>query len=323
MKTTKWTIFSVCGDKTENGDNNLENNSYNGMIVKSTGGLYTVETEGGDRYDCRAKGSFKHSKITLLCGDKVTFEYQDGKEGFITKVEDRKNSLIRPATSNVDLLFVVIAAKDPQPDLFILDKLCAVAKNNGIDVFLIVNKCDLCGYDEINEIYTKAGFTVVPMCAKEPEKYADSIEKIRNAAKGKISFFTGASGVGKSSVLNVVYPNLSLETGEISKKISRGKHTTRLTVLFNMGENTYVGDTPGFSMLDVVGFQMIDSENLLSCFPDIEKYAQGCKYTKCSHTVEDGCGVVEALMNGQISQSRHDSFKELYVLLKDIKPWTK
>ncbi len=301
----------------------MDNISYKGRIVKSTGGLYTVETADGKRYDCRAKGSFKHSKITLLCGDMVTFEYAEDKEGFITQIEKRKNSLIRPATSNVDLLFVVVAAKDPEPDLFILDKLCAVAKNNGIDVFLIVNKCDLCGFDEIKEIYAKAGFTVVPMCAKEPEKYADSIEKIRQAAKGKISFFTGASGVGKSSVLNVVYPDLCLETGEISKKISRGKHTTRLTILFNMGDNTYVGDTPGFSMLDVVGFQMIDSENLLCCFPDIEKYALNCRYTKCSHTVEDGCGVVEALEKGDISRSRHDSFKELYAALKDIKPWTK
>ncbi len=299
----------------------MENTSFEGIIIKSTGGLYTVEKQDGTTEECRAKGAFRHSKITPLAGDRVTFEHSKGTEGFITKIHDRKNSLIRPAVANVDLLCVVIAAKNPDPDLFILDKLCAVAGNNGIDVLLIVNKDDIGDSDVISEIYTKAGFKVVPMCATQPEGYEKSIDVIRNEAKNKISFFTGASGVGKSSVLNAVYPELQLETGEISKKIQRGKHTTRVTTLFKMDENTYVGDTPGFSMLDVVGFNMLDSESLLSAFPDIEEYALDCKYKKCTHVCEDGCNVMAALGDGKISPSRHESYKTLFNELKEVKPW--
>ena len=295
--------------------------SYEGIIVKSTGGLYTVEKNDGTTEECRAKGAFRHARITPLAGDRVTFETAAGKEGFITKIHERKNSLIRPAVANVDLLCVVIAAKNPDPDLFILDKLCAVAKNNGIEVLLIVNKDDIGDSEMISEIYTKSGFKVVPMCATNPDEYKESVETIRNEAKNKISFFTGASGVGKSSVLNAVYPELSLETGEISRKIARGKHTTRVTTLFKMDDNTYVGDTPGFSMLDVVGFSMLDSESLLSCFPDIEEYALDCKYKKCSHVCEDGCNVMRALEDGKISPSRHESYKALFNELKEVKPW--
>lgn len=299
----------------------MENISYEGIIIKSTGGLYTVEKKDGTTEDCRAKGAFRHSKITPLAGDRVTFETAAGKEGFITKIHGRKNSLIRPAVANVDLLCVVIAAKNPDPDLFILDKLCAVADHNGIEVLLIVNKDDIGDSNEIIEIYTGAGFKVVPMCATSPEGYEKSIDIIRNEAKNKISFFTGASGVGKSSVLNAVYPELQLETGEISKKIQRGKHTTRVTTLFKMGGDTYVGDTPGFSMLDVVGFNMLDAETLLSAFPDIEKFALNCKYKKCTHVCEDGCNVMAALERGEISPSRHESYKTLFNELKEIKPW--
>ena len=297
------------------------NSISEGIIVKSTGGLYTVEKSDGTHEECRAKGAFRHSGITPLAGDKVTFEHADGKEGFITKIAERKNSLIRPAVANVDLLCVVIAAKNPDPDLFILDKLMAVAKNNGIEVLLIINKEDIGDAEEINGIYTKAGFKVVAMCATEPERYEESIRIIRDEAKNRISFFTGASGVGKSSVLNAVYPELCLETGEISKKIQRGKHTTRVTTLFKMDKNTYVGDTPGFSMLDVVGFSMLDSQSLLSCFPDIEKFALDCKYKKCTHVCEDGCNVMKALEDGEISPSRHESYKELFNELKAVKPW--
>lgn len=292
-----------------------------GIIVKSTGGLYTVERADGTTEDCRAKGSFRHSKITPLAGDRVVFECADTKEGLITQILERKNSLIRPAVANVDLLCVVIASKNPDPDLFILDKLLAVSNNNGIEVLLIINKEDIADASCISETYIKAGFKVVNMCALKSDEYKDSINAIRNAAKNKISFFTGASGVGKSSVLNAVYPELCLETGEISKKIQRGKHTTRVSTLFKIDENTYVGDTPGFSMLDVVGFSMLDVDTLLSNFPDIERYAYDCKYKKCTHVCEDGCSVISALNEGKISKSRHESYKTLFNELKSVKPW--
>ena len=299
----------------------MDKTSDTGIIVKSIGGLYTVERQDGTTEDCRAKGSFRHSKITPLAGDRVVFESGDTKEGLITEILERKNSLIRPAVANVDLLCVVLAAKNPDPDLFILDKLLAVANNNGIEVMIILNKEDIADASDISKIYTDAGFKVVKMCALDTLRYADSIKEIRNAAKNKMCFFTGASGVGKSSVLNAVYPELCLETGEISKKILRGKHTTRVSTLFKIDEDTYVGDTPGFSMLDVVGFSMLGVDTLLSNFPDIEKYACDCKYKKCSHVCEDGCNVIAALDAGKISKSRHDSYKSLYNELKAVKPW--
>ena len=299
----------------------MDNISYEGLIVKSTGGLYTVEKHDGMCEECRAKGAFRHSKITPLAGDRVIFEHCDGKEGFITKIQQRKNSLIRPAVANVDLLCVVIAAKNPDPDLFILDKLCAVANNNGIEVLIVVNKNDLSDGDEILDIYRKADFKVVPMCAANVSGYENAVELIRREVNGKICFFTGASGVGKSSLLNVLYPELCLETGEISRKIARGKHTTRVTTLFKVGDNTYVGDTPGFSSFDVVGFSMLDSDSLLRSFPDIEKYALDCKYKKCTHVCEDGCNVIKALEEGKISSSRHESYKALFNELKEVKPW--
>ena len=292
-----------------------------GIIVKSTGGLYTVEKQDGTHEECRAKGAFRHSGITPLAGDRVVFEKQEGKEGFITKIMERKNSLIRPAVANVDLLCVVTAIKDPDPDLFILDKLMAVAKKNDIDVLVIINKIDTADPAPLKRVYNEAGFETVEISAVNKDEYDTAIEKIRHAVNGKICFFTGASGVGKSSVLNAVFSQLSLETGEISKNIRRGKHTTRVTTLFKMGENTYVGDTPGFSMLDVAGFNMLDTQSLLSSFPDIEKYALNCKYKKCTHVCEDGCGVIEALNRGEIVKSRHESYVSLFNELKSIKPW--
>ncbi len=299
----------------------MEVKSCKGMIIKSTGGLYTVEQQDGSICECRAKGAFRHSKITPLAGDKVVFEKNSDNDGFITVIEQRENSLIRPAVANVKLLCVVTAAKNPEPDMFILDKLTAVAQKNGIEVAFIVNKTDLDDGKDIIETYEKSGFTVIPMCAEKKQEFGESIQRIRELVKGKVSFFTGASGVGKSSVLNAAFPELCLETGEISKKIQRGKHTTRVTTLFKVDADTYVGDTPGFSMLDVAGFNMLSSDTLLEGFPDIAKYADGCKYTKCSHTSEDGCCVMEALQNGQVVESRHQSYKALYKELISIKPW--
>ncbi len=294
---------------------------YFGIIIKSTGGLYTVEKEDGSLEECRAKGAFRHARITPLAGDRVVFEKEEGKEGFITEIKDRKNSLIRPAVANVDLLCMVVAVKDPDPDLFILDKLLAVAKKNGIDVLIIVNKVDTANPKELIGAYNEAGFETVEISAVNKQDFEDAVKSIRERVVGKVSFFTGASGVGKSSVLNAVFPELCLETGEISKKIQRGKHTTRVTTLFKMGENTYVGDTPGFSMLDVAGFNMLDVDSLLSSFPDIEKFACDCKYKKCTHVCEDGCNVMQALKDGKIVPSRHLSYVTLFNELKNIKPW--
>lgn len=294
-----------------------------GKIIKSTGGLFTVEVTGGQDkgkiYECRAKGTFKRDKKIPLAGDNVGFLVVDEKSGFITEIGERKNFLIRPATANVDVLIIVVASASPEPDLFILDQLIAIANYNDIEVLLVINKCDIKSGEELAEIYKKAGIDTVCVSALKGE--SEKVQCIKEKIKGKTAFFSGASGVGKTSILNLLYPELSLVTGEISKKISRGKHTTRLTELFKVDDDTYIGDTPGFSMIDVVEFNLLTLSGLLPSFPDIEKYAFGCRYTDCTHICEDGCVVVTALNEGKIQKSRHESYSKLYTELKKVKFW--
>ena len=303
---------------------------YTGRIVKSTGGLYRVEIGGegadktGETVDCRAKGAFRRDKLIPLTGDKVRLRVTRTGEGFITEILTRKNSLIRPAVANVDTLVLVIASAHPDPDLYILDKLTAIAAFNGIDTVLVINKCDLKNADELKKLYHTAGIPAFCLSASEPEASHAVLEQIRTLMHGKTCFFSGASGVGKSSLLNALYPSLlKLETGEISRKIARGKHTTRVTELFKVDESTYIGDTPGFSMVDVAGFNLLTSEGLLDSFPDIAAFAHGCRYTDCTHLCEDGCKVVEAVKDGKIAPTRHESFVRLYKELKAVDPWKK
>lgn len=303
---------------------------YTGRIVKSTGGLYRVEIGGegadktGETVDCRAKGAFRRDKLIPLTGDKVRLRVTRTGEGFITEILTRKNSLIRPAVANVDTLVLVIASAHPDPDLYILDKLTAIAAFNGIDTVLVINKCDLKNADELQKLYHTAGIPAFCLSASEPEAFHAVLEQIRTLMHGKTCFFSGASGVGKSSLLNALYPSLlKLETGEISRKIARGKHTTRVTELFKVDKSTYIGDTPGFSMVDVAGFNLLTSEGLLDSFPDISAFAHGCRYTDCTHLCEDGCKVVEAVKDGKIAPTRHESFVRLYKELKAVDPWKK
>ena len=219
---------------------------------------------------------------------------------------------------------LVIASAHPDPDLYILDKLTAIAAFNGIDTVLVINKCDLKNADELQKLYHTAGIPAFCLSASEPEASHAVLEQIRTLMHGKTCFFSGASGVGKSSLLNALYPSLlKLETGEISRKIARGKHTTRVTELFKVDESTYIGDTPGFSMVDVAGFNLLTSEGLLDSFPDISAFAHGCRYTDCTHLCEDGCKVVEAVKDGKIAPTRHESFVRLYKELKAVDPWKK
>ena len=303
---------------------------YTGRIVKSTGGLYRVEIGGegadktGETVDCRAKGAFRRDKLIPLTGDRVRLRVTHTGEGFITEILTRKNSLSRPAVANVDTLVLVIASAHPDPDLYILDKLTAIAAFNGIDTVLVINKCDLKNADELQKLYHTAGIPAFCLSASEPEASHAVLEQIRTLMHGKTCFFSGASGVGKSSLLNALYPSLlKLETGEISRKIARGKHTTRVTELFKVDESTYIGDTPGFSMVDVAGFNLLTSEGLLDSFPDISAFAHGCRYTDCTHLCEDGCKVVEAVKDGKIAPTRHESFVRLYKELKAVDPWKK
>ena len=309
--------------KKNNGIRIDETNKKSGLVVKSTGGLYSVEDSDGNITKCRAKGSFRHEHISPLAGDRVEFVLQDDGSGFIININERKNSLIRPAAANIDVLVIVSAVSDPEPDLFVLDKLSAVASHNDIDVLFVFNKSDIKSADELCKIYTDAGFCTVAISTKEKDAFEEQLAFLHSKLDGKINFFTGSSGVGKSSLINALFPSLSLETGVLSEKIKRGKHTTRVTNLYKVSDNTYIGDTPGFSSLDIAGFGMFMCDELLGAFPDIEKYATGCKYKKCTHLCEDGCRVVEAVEKGEIPKTRHESFVKLYNELKEIKPWDK
>ncbi len=283
-----------------------------GLIRKSTGGLYTVEDTDGTLVECRAKGAFRHEKLSPLTGDRVAFDRMADGSGFITDILPRRNVLVRPAVANVDLLALVIASAKPEPDLFILDKLTAIAAYHGIEVLLIINKCDLRSADALRVLYTSAGIRTVCLSASRSEDSREALDEILSATADKVCFFSGASGVGKTSLLNALYPALHLATGDISRRIERGKHTTRVTELYKTAPHSYIGDTPGFSMVDVAGFNLLPFDGLLDAFPDIEKYAHGCRYTNCTHLCEEGCRVMQALAEGDVQPSRHESYVRLY-----------
>lgn len=294
-------------------------------ILKSVGGLFCAELictkDENVCINCRAKGTFRRNGIKPLPGDVVEIEMQKDGSGFITSICERKNSLIRPASANIDLMIFVIAAAKPDPDLFLIDKMLAVAVHNGIKVLMIINKNDIDAEyaDSLCGIYRKAGFEAITFSANNADN--DKKEYIRKAVEGKVCFFAGASGVGKSSTINAVFPGFVLETGNLSEKIERGKHTTRKTELFRLCRDTYIADTPGFSMLEIAQYNMIPKKQLVSAFPDIEKHAAGCRYTDCTHLCEDGCAVVAAKDNGDIPESRHESYKLLYEELKNKNEW--
>lgn len=298
-----------------------------GTIIKGLGGLYDVKTEAGEIISCKAKGAFRHEKITPYAGDSVILKQSD-KGIVVEEITDRKNYLIRPPVANLDILFTVIAAAKPSPMLPITDKLISIAEYNKIEPVIIVSKSDL---DEneaerIADIYRKSGFTVF-VSSLESNK-DELIEFVKQHANGKISAFAGASGVGKSTVMNALFPKLTLETGDVSRKTERGKHTTRHVELFGLdylsNDNTltgYVADTPGFSLIDFTRFDFYKKDDLVYTFREFEDYLGTCKYTKCSHTTEDGCKIIEAVNDGKIAKERHESYIEIYNTLKNKHDW--
>ena len=300
---------------------------HKGKIVKGVGGLYTVVPEDAPARSvtANAKGTFRHEKITPSVGDNVLFEYISEDKGFITEICDRKNLLIRPACANVDCLVITACAQNPKADLYMLDKLSAVAVFNGIKVLFVFNKSDIAPADELVAIYTRAGFDCVALSAANTKSDSTEILRIKEFIKDKISFFAGASGVGKTSLMNVLFPGLSLTTGGLSKKIARGKHTTRATELYrvDISDSTYIADTPGFSSFEVAQLKLIPKEHLLEAFPEIYANSEGCVYKDCTHTGEGSevCNVKKAVKDGVIPSSRHESFVRLYEEISAIKPW--
>lgn len=287
-----------------------------GKIIKGIGGFYYVNCDG-EVFECKARGSFRKQGITPLVGDNVKISIFDNSENAIEEILPRKNELVRPPLANLDMLFIVASLVDPKINTLILDNLIAVAEYKKIEPVIVLTKIDLDdSADKYKTIYENAGFNVV-LCDNTDSRGAD---EIRTMLGGKCSAFTGNTGVGKSSLLNNIFPSLNLATGETSKKLGRGRHTTRHCELFKT-DGGYIADTPGFSSLDFQRCEKILKDDLPHCFREFENLLPYCKFSTCTHTCDKGCAVVEAVEQGKISKSRHDSYVSMYNEVKDIKEW--
>ena len=286
-----------------------------GRIIRSISGFYDVQTADGP-VTCRARGILRKQGQSPLTGDIAQITVEKGK-GMVEKILPRKNSFVRPAVANVDALVVFAANVNPVTEPFLIDRVAAIAGDQEVPVILCVNKCDLDPAVDLVRIYNKAGFSVICTSAET----GDGVEELRALLKGKLTAFTGNSGVGKSSILNKLCPDLALPTGEVSEKLGRGRHTTRHVELYSLGEDTYVADTPGFSSFDTDQMDVILKENLQYAFPDFGPYVGSCRFDDCSHRKEPGCAVTAALAAGEIEKTRYDSYLRLYEKASQIKEW--
>lgn len=290
-----------------------------GKIVKGISGFYYVHVVESGIYECKAKGAFRNQKIKPLVGDNVEIAVLDEKEkkGNIEKILPRENALIRPAVANIDLALIIFAIAKPQPNLNLLDRFLVMMDYQKVPVTICFNKVDLVDKEEeekMADIYEKCGYPVLFVSAKE-ERGIDELYRILD---GRTTAVAGPSGVGKSSLVNRLQPNVQMETGNISRKIERGKHTTRHSEIIPIAGNTYIMDTPGFSTLDIPGFE---KEDLQQFYPEFAAYEPYCRFQGCSHISEPDCGVKDALEEGKISRIRYENYKLLYEELKNIKKY--
>lgn len=287
-----------------------------GILIKAISGFYYVSFDG-NVYECKARGNFRKAGVSPVVGDMVEFSLIDNTHGIVEKICKRKNLFNRPLVANVDKLFIVSAYSTPAPDTLMIDRLTALAVYNNIEPIIVFNKADMGSFDEFYNIYSNAGFKTYVVSAKDNV----GIDDLKAEMRDSVCAFSGNSGVGKSSILNALFPELQLKTGEVSDKLGRGRHTTRHTELFFVGDGAYVVDTPGFSTVDTNEDLYDFKLSLANCFPDFCEYLGGCKFTSCSHIAEKGCAVVEAVRSGEIQKSRHDSYVALMAELKDITAW--
>ena len=288
-------------------------NYLQGIIFKGIGGFYYVKTKDGSIYECKARGIFRKEKIKPMIGDHVEIEIIDETHGNIEEIMIRKSQLVRPPVSNIDLLVVVVATKNPDPDFYFIDKLLVMAEARGIKPAICVNKTDISDADQIKKIYKNTNYPIFETCAKESGLPND----LYNYLEGKTTAFAGLSGVGKSSLLNLLVDD-ELETGAISDKIQRGKHTTRHVELFELKNGGYVLDTPGFSSFEA---EIMTPQKLCNYFPEMSEYLNGCRFSGCAHINEPDCSVKNAVKDGYISESRYESYSKMYDTLKQIKQW--
>lgn len=282
------------------------------IIIKSVRGLYTVASPDGVFKECTARGILRKKGQEPYVGDQVRM---DGN--VIAEVLPRKNEIIRPPLANLDQLCFVVSMCEPQPNLRLLDKFIAVSAYKEITPLLLLTKVDLASCEEIYALYSSIGIPILTVDYQNPE----SLEVVRNAFAGKVSALTGNSGAGKSTLLNALDSTLEIPTGEISQKLGRGRHTTRHAQLYPLSSGGYIADTPGFSTFDTQRYAVIRKEELADCFAEFAEYKDDCRFHDCSHTCEKGCAVLEAVENGKIPKSRHESYCDMYEEAKQIKEW--
>lgn len=287
-----------------------------GRIRKALSGFYYVDTQDGI-LTCRARGKFRKDGVSPLVGDQVECTALGSGEGVIESIAPRRNAFDRPAVANIDQLVIVASEAIPRTDPYLIDRMTSIAALKNCDVLICINKCDLAPGNELNEYYARAGYPTLRLSAKNGE----GVEELRKAIAGKLSAFTGNSGVGKSSILNALDASYHLKVGEVSQALGRGKHTTRHVELYSISGGAEIIDTPGFSSFDAESLSLELKHRLAETFPDFAPYLDGCRFVGCSHTKEKGCAVLEALRDGKLVPGRHESYLRLYDELKDIKEW--
>lgn len=287
-----------------------------GLVVKALSGFYYVECDN-KIYECKARGSFRKSGISPLVGDRVVWTAVSENSGIVEEISERKNAVSRPPVANIDKLFIVSAFSSPKPNTLLIDKMTVLAELNDIEPVIVFNKCDMGSFLDFENIYKNAGFKVITVSALTGE----GIEELKAELKDNISAFTGNSGVGKSSLINSLFGENIITTGEVSEKLGRGRHTTRHTQIYSFDFGGYVVDTPGFSSLDFDSNDYALKEKLPFLFKDFEEYIGECRFSSCSHTKESGCAVLQAVCDGKIEKTRHESYLALYEELKDAKFW--
>jgi len=290
-----------------------------GRIVKATGGFYYVDIPAGagfERVECRGRGALRNRGLTPLVGDMAVIERspEDGS-GSVVELLERSNSLVRPPLSNIDRMTLVLSVADPAPNLLVADTYLAILAHREIDALIAITKSDLAPSEDLESIYRGAGFLVYVVSPQS------GIDELTAALSSGISAFCGNSGVGKSTLLNRIHPQLGLATGQTSKKLGRGRHTTRHVELLSLPGGGLVADTPGFSSLEMLRMGHIPKEELQFCFIEFAPFLGSCRFNDCSHTLEAGCAVLDALRRGEIARTRHESYCSLYAQAKEVKEW--
>ena len=289
-----------------------------GVIIRSLSGFYTVSAEGR-QIMCKARGRFRHDGTTPLVGDRVSLAFDEKGNARVDEILPLRNRYIRPAVANIDQLVMFASAVNPVTDPFLIDRVCAIAELSDCEPILCINKYDLDRAEELRAIYENAGFQVVCTSAETGE----GVAQLRDLIAGKVNAFTGNSGVGKSSILNRLCPELSLQTGAVSDKLGRGRHTTRHVELFDLGDETFVADTPGFASFEVDLIEPIRCEDLQYAFREFRPYLGGCRFQDCAHLKEPDCSILQAVQSGEIAPERHRSYARLYETAKKIPEWQK